>query len=241
MRRLFVLTLTFLVVLLSGCSSTASSSGQTEERPFPEIEASYVEYSYEEILEQSDYIVAGYVASISDTSWNQDSGEYWEETTQEGEFSTLHTAWPVYQIEIVVENVISSNTKVEETLVLTTLGRSPNQDVANSETDQSVSALATDRLSHLQVGDEIVGFLINGEIAWRDPLRPIQSITDSEGTTSFDIGRRNVITFIGNPADSYLIKKNDGIYRSPEGSSLDIAVSLDELNSQIQDVKNINK
>jgi hypothetical protein len=68
-----------------------------------------------QMIAEADAIFVGQVTDISPTSWNQDSGEYWE---QEIEGTTL-TAMPIHQLELAVTQPIVNEIGLSETAVLT--------------------------------------------------------------------------------------------------------------------------
>ena len=112
-------------------------------------------------------------------------------------------------------------------VVLTLLGKSPvetaTSDIANGV---QVDAEAV----NLQIGQELIVFAMQTYVAWRDPNRPIQLITNPDGTSYFNIGKRSIITLMGVVANAYLVKGDDGLYYcSDAASNRQEPVSLDSL------------
>lgn len=108
---------------------------------------------------------------ISETRWNQDSGEYWEEIVKDEE--TLHTALPYYTMEFAVVQPII-NVQRGETLVVTVIGTSPLE-----------KQHAEDSEYGLRVGSEVVMFVRHSEMAWRDGKRPILQLMSAPEKSCF--------------------------------------------------------
>lgn len=205
--RLFLLFWVFLVgcrVADSALDATVTAVASTAT---PEIRV-VTEFSYaleprEGMIKTADAILAGRVTNISPTQYNQDSGEYWEQTTIEGPgLETIHTALPVFTIELTVDTVWVDEIGLGETAVLTQVGSSPLDD----NHDWSI-----------QAGDEIIAFVVQREIAWWDG-QPVRAIPYEDGF-SFEVGRREVLRFANAPADTYLLRQADGRYASLPGAS----------------------
>ncbi len=148
------------------------------------INASYVAISREERIAQADVILVGRVASISPTRFNQDSGEYWEDT------NSPRTICPIHQIEITVIQTIVDTLGVGDTVVVTVWGNSPLEQPLGSAAG---IILAGSPDHNLEVGEQVIAFLGQRNIAWRDGTRP-------------------VLMFMGFPAESYLVLRSDGLY-----------------------------
>jgi hypothetical protein len=181
------------------------------------IESSYALEPRTEMIKTADAIFAGRVTDISPTQYNQDSGEYWEQTTVEGAgLETTHTALPVFTIELTVDAVWVDEVGLGETAVLTQVGYKPidvTDPVLNSgETTQSTFTSDWP----LQIGDEIIAFIVQREIAWWDG-QPVRAIPYEDGF-SFEIGQREVLRFANAPLDTYLLRQEDGRYASLPGA-----------------------
>jgi len=148
------------------------------------INASYAAISREEMIAQADVILVGRVTNVSPTRFNQDSGEYWEDT------NSPRTICPIHQIEIAVLQTIVDTIGVDDTVVVTVWGNSPLERPLGSAAG-IIMAGSPDH--NLEVGDQVIAFLGQRNIAWRDGTRP-------------------VLMFMGFPAESYLVLGSDGLY-----------------------------
>lgn len=116
----------------------------------PRVDLLYQSISREKAVRSSQVIVRGFVGDVSDTMWNQSSGEYWEEDTPDG---TLLSAIPFYTVRIdPIESLLTDQGRIGETVTLTILGESP---------------LAHEGSSPFEIGGEVVVFAERGRIAWR--------------------------------------------------------------------------
>lgn len=243
---LFIIALFLLVSCSTQGSSNSAASISSEKIGEEDITVSFetesVYFTREELLTQADLIFAGKVLEISPTRWNQDSGEYWTETTEEGvtaegiQLTTTHSAWPVYEIRLAVTEPIVDQIGVGQEVVLTLLGKSP-VDAAASDTASDVQVEA--ETVNLKVDQELVVFAVQTELAWRDPSRPVELITSPDGTSYFDIGKRLITTLMGIPANAYLVKGSDGLfYHSERATNQQDPISLDNL---IQDISQMRE
>ncbi len=194
-------------------------------------------FTQEELLKGADLIFAGKVLAISPTRWNQDSDEYWTEITEEGvtsdgeRLTTTHSAWPVYEIKLSVTQPIVDEIGVNHEVVLTLLGKSPSEaDINNTTYGVQVDAETV----NLHIGQELVVFATQAELAWREPNHPIELKTNPDGSSYFDIGKRSIITLMGAPANAYLLKGSDELYyHSEEATNRQGAISLQSLIREI--------
>lgn len=239
-----VLALALVAYKTSIQTATTADSEQelSSEQLSVSIDSEYISVTRDEAIESADLIFAGKVTNISATQWNQDSGEYWRETTVEDAargFETSHTAWPIHYVELSIIEPIIDEIRVDRTVTLTILGKSP---VEQGHTTSRISVQIEGQPPHaLTVDDEVIVFAAQTEIAWRDPARPIRLVEAPDGTTYFDIGTRSVISFLGNPRDSYLLKEDDGLYHSVEGATMrQEAIPLELLIQQIAQVRPIS-
>lgn len=224
-------SLTFMILLLVGvgmwalasCSPSPAPTENGSETISVDLEAEQIFLSREAMFEEADIIFVGKVTNISPTKWNQDSGEYWQEVTEEGltengeSATTTHSAWPVHELEVAVGQAIVDEVGIDEKVTLTLLGKSPVD--SNQADDGQNVQIEGDATHAIQLGDEILVFAVQTEIAWRDPNRPIELVTNEEGVTYFDIGKRSIIAFVGIPSDSYLIKGDNGLFYPVEGAT----------------------
>ncbi len=223
-----------LTVYLAACSAptapsptaTSAPAGEEAEETVLHFEVDYVLLTPEELRTQADLIFAGTVQAISPTRWNQDSGEYWTEATVDGE--STFSASPVYEITLSVDRPVVDNIGIGQEVVLTL---SPGKSPADADTQKANDGiyLEADTVD-VQVGQELLVFAGQIEIAWRDPSRPIEEITQPDGTKYFEIGRRSVITLLGLPSNSYLVKGDDGLYHpAPGAMNQEEPISLESL------------
>ncbi|MCZ7666893.1 MAG: hypothetical protein M5U34_06525 [Chloroflexi bacterium] len=113
---------------------------------FVTMEASYVEYPVETMMTEADAIFLGRVAKVSETSWNQENGRYWEE------------GLPYHDLTFAVIQSIAGD--VKDNVSLTVIGNAPLDTDAVLESDHT-----------LQIGDEVIVFARNTEFTWREPER----------------------------------------------------------------------
>lgn len=130
------------------------------------FEFAYEELSVDDLVRGSDRIVSGVIISISETKWNQDSNEYWEDESEDR--STLYTAIPFFEVEVDVHEVLSGETRSLKPVVITVLGLSPRDD------EQEI----------FSAGEEGVFFLRVTDLAWRyDETRKIVALMSSPETS----------------------------------------------------------
>jgi hypothetical protein len=230
--RLFA-TITGLVILgvilgislylFSVNADNNTTSTSTSNMPIPSsiFEGSYEYASMERMFKEANVIVAGKVLSISETKWNQDSGEYWEETFQHNGSETIVGALPYYEITMSVDNLLADSLGVKNgQLTITTIGISPVDD------QEEASPF------HPKSGDEIVAFVRQGEIGWRGG-----EIRYNKEDGSIETGRKAALLFMGGPDTSHLLKNEAGLYFRPSAESspfppeeeLTTAVSIEDL------------
>lgn len=161
-KSLIAIWLLLMILSLAACGTEQLS-----------IETSYADVAINEQIEQADIIFAGRITGISETLWNQDSGEYWEEIVKDEVEETLHTALPYYTIEFAVVQPII-NVQKGETLVVTVIGTSPLEKQQAEDSEYS-----------LRVGSEVVMFVRHSEMAWRDGQRPILQLMSAPEKSCF--------------------------------------------------------
>ncbi len=240
-----VFSFTIVLFLLVSCHMQTPSDNNVinrstnvgEENITVNFETESIYFTQEELFKGADLIFAGKVLDISPTRWNQDSGEYWTETTEEGmtaegeQLTTTLSAWPVYEVRLSVTQPIIDKIGVNQEVVLTLLGKSPIEAVINDTTNGIQVDAET---VNLQIGQELVVFAIQTELAWRGPNRPVELITNPDGTSYFDVGRRSIITLMGVHANAYLLKGSDGLYyHSEKATNRQEPISLDSLTQDI--------
>ncbi len=121
-------------------SSFINVSEETEAGESVSVAFSYEELSPAERQKASDKVLRGVITGISETKWNQDSGMYWEEASEDG--TTMYTALPYFEIEIAHDGTFST---------VTVLGASPY------DSDEKA----------FSVGDEALLYVREADFAWR--------------------------------------------------------------------------
>jgi hypothetical protein len=181
-------------VLFSACSPQDEIvESQTTEEFTVIQEASYVAISLEALYIDSQLIVVAEVTDISSTSWNQDNGEFWDDEGTTGE-----TAFQVHTVHVQINQAILNEISAGNTVELTVIGPSPTDNPLAGDHD-------------LMVGDQVMVFARQNEIAWRG-------------------GTKTVVYFVGPPFDSYFTLEEDGLFH---GNLLDEPTSLQDLIDQI--------
>lgn len=190
----------------------------------------YVLATREEIIDIADIILVGKIISISSTQWNQDNGEYWEEVTTEGEFETSHTALPIYYLEVEVTQLIADNIGLEGKIAtFTAVGKSPIDDEITNENSVQIIGSAA---NNLQVGDTLIIFSRQTELAWHDENTPVTLVKPADSSSPyFKGGTRTVLQFSSAPG-FYLLKDANDLYYSPEDTTQE-PISLDFLIREI--------
>ncbi|MCL7453403.1 MAG: hypothetical protein M8467_10190 [Anaerolineae bacterium] len=194
-------------------------------QPVDLYQDSYAYESFEWMLENADVIAAGKVLAIGQTRWNQDNGEYWEESLQDDSGSeTVVSATPCYTLTLSVDRLLVGSLGLKEDRLVTTV-------VGVSPLDQPAATPPF----HPRIGDEIVAFVRRGEIGWYNgDIR-----YDPEG--GFEIGRKTALLFVGGPDNAHLITNGQGLYYRPSATQspfapaaeLTRAISLDELATMV--------
>jgi hypothetical protein len=166
----------------------------------PDIFTSDYEYvPFETMIKEADVIMAGKVIAIGETRWNQDSGEYWEETFKDGVGETRVSALPYYEITVSVNQLLADSLGVkEDQLIITVIGMSPVDHQAQAST------------IHPKNGDEIVAFMRQGEISWRSG-----PVTYNKEEGSLETGRKAAMLLLGGPNNSHLLRDGNGLYYRP--------------------------
>ena len=123
-------------------------------------EATYVELSLDQRVEGASIVAVGKVTDISETLWNQDNGQYWEEPSDDG--GTIYTAISYYTVDIEVSQFVVADV---ESATITVVG--VGDSVAVGEGQDGANG-------GLEVGDEVIVFAQRTELAWRgEQTRPI--------------------------------------------------------------------
>lgn len=232
----FVPLITLLLVI---CTTACTTVNESVEAPtsIVKIEAEYVTMPYENMISEADAIVLGIVKHISEARWNQADGKYWEETTVEGRNEeTLHTASLFHEIELtVVQTIVDDIGLSPDQIVITELGKSP--------IDEEMVIIEGKEYENdgydLSVGDEIIVFLEQGEMAFRDPNKSISLVQTEDGDAYFDTGVREIVGFLVKPSESFFIKGEDGLYYNSELK--DQPVTLEKFMQETATIRNVDE
>ena len=198
----------------------------TSSKPSPPdiFDSTYEYVPFETMIKEAGVIVAGKVIAVGETRWNQDSGEYWEETFKDGDYETIVSALPYYEITMSVDQLLADSLGVKDgQLIITVIGTSP---VDNQELASPI---------HPKSGEEIVAFVRQGEIGWRSG-----PITYNKDDGSLETGRKAAILFLGGPDNSHLLKNESGLYYRPSAKDSPVEeqispMSLEDLTKIVQD------
>lgn len=125
------------------------------------VHTTFAEVPVNEQIKKSDVIVSGTIVDISTTQWNQDSGEYWEETHK----GVFRNATAYHTITILNERSLVNEKRLEKEIVLTIAAASP-LDFESHETAFSV-------------GDKVVFIARRSQMEWRNGKRPILMLLSS--------------------------------------------------------------
>jgi hypothetical protein len=144
MEGLRIAVAMLFLVTLAACQAPTFTSPQPAPMPGVEVEmhVDYVTLSTEEAIRQASAIVIGPVEHISASRWNQDSGEYWDDS------GSAMSSLLYYEATLVVEASIRGGYQPGEKITLTILGNSPDE-------------------SFLQTAERVLVMLEKRAIAWR--------------------------------------------------------------------------
>jgi hypothetical protein len=107
----------------------------------------------DEMITQAEAIFLGRVDFVGETKWNQESGAYWAE------------GQPYYHIAVSVVQPLVDEIGLGTGGVLTVSGKSP---LNGQSTGGDAMTLVDSSRQELQVGDEIILFVRQSEMTWRD-------------------------------------------------------------------------
>jgi hypothetical protein len=154
-------------LLLAGVTTSAACAGLPNPTPTPtygvnvEVILDYGMMSYEQIIDDSDAIFLGQILSVSETSWNQDNGSYWD------------GGLPIYTIDVRVLRPIVDTLGLPEQVTVTQVGYSPLE-------YGPASALAAEQRA--------VFFVIQTNVAWRDGLLSVRRTTNTDTDSILVVG-----------------------------------------------------
>lgn len=189
--------------------------------------SSYAYLPFETMIKEAEVIVAGKVIAIGETRWNQDSGQYWEETFPSNGYETVVSALPYYEITMSVDHLLADSLGVKDSqLVIIVIGPSPIDHQAEASS------------IHPKSGDDIVAFVGQGEIGWRSG-----QITYNKDDGSLETGRKAALLLMGGPDNSHLLKNADNLYDRPSAKDspyppaeeLTAPISLETLAKMVQE------
>lgn len=235
-NRRFILICVLLVVVMWTTVSCAALKPTKELPPtVVKVEAEYVVMPQNEMIAEADAIVLGVVTSIAESRWNQADGTYWEDVTFEGKNKeTLHTALLFHEVELtILEPLLDKIGLPPDKIIITELGKSPLE-----EKNVVIDGVEYENEGYtLAPGDEVIVFLEQGEMAFRDPDKPISLQQAEDGETYFDSGSRGIVGFLVKPDESFYIKGEDGLYYSP--ASKEQPISLEILVQEIAAIRDL--
>jgi len=162
----------------------------------------YVWHSFAEMTDIADGIVVGTVTALSPVQWNQDSGEFWHQ-----EPGDTMSAFPVRYVTVEVIEAIVGFDGMGESLIITTMTDLVELDENNSVMNQEEMAQG------LAIGDEVVIFVGQTELAWLGGVRPSTML-------------------LGEPTQSYFKLAGDGLYH---GDLLPEALPLEAFMQRIRE------
>ncbi len=180
-----------------GAMASISDAGVLKGQLPGAVHFSYEALPSEEMVKNADAILMGRVTSIGQTKWNQDSGDYWEATLKDDLGDTTVVALPYFEVTLSSEHIIADprGMATPETVV-TLLG-------ASHASDEVV-----DEELGLKVGDTVIAFLRQGEIAWWGG-----KIVYDKGTGMISYGMKPVLQLMGVPNQSYMLQNVDGSFQ----------------------------
>ncbi|GAB4578501.1 MAG: hypothetical protein Fur0022_12360 [Anaerolineales bacterium] len=189
---------------------------QTTRRTAPVFISSYAYTPFDETLKKADVIFVGQITNIGETKWNQDSGEYWEETIKDEFGETTIPAQPYFEVTISPLQLILDTFGVDGPIVVSVLENSP-LDSAGGD-------------FKFKIGDEIIAFVSQHEIAWY-----YGEVTYNNRTRAFESGKKSVLLFTAAPNQSSLVKNEDGLYQLMTDYEQVGPFSLDEVILLVQE------
>ncbi|MFN8439603.1 MAG: hypothetical protein U0175_02480 [Caldilineaceae bacterium] len=180
-----------LALLLTGCGSIGLNPRPTTESNIPiqpsspissegrlmGSQATWAYLSFNELANQATAIFLGKVTAISPAQWNQDSGEYWDDSGSTSAALVLH------YIEIEVQEPLIDNIGLEKQVKLPTLSEYYLVDEKLNVIEEKLP-----RRHDLVAGDQAVFFIDKTELAWRGGVRPVLYLATYPGQSYFKLG-----------------------------------------------------
>lgn len=122
-----------------------------------------------EAIKAADLAVHGIVTDVSPTKWNQDSGEYWEDFSEDGR--TRYPALPYFNVRLSEASKITEGRgAIDREVTITVLGLSPED---------------TEAEHTFEVGNELIVLVRHSKLAWRDGKRKILQFVGSPMQSHF--------------------------------------------------------
>jgi hypothetical protein len=132
----------------------------------------YQTQTFPQMAVKANAVLAGQVVGIGGTRWNQDDGSFWDREMSSGQ---TETALPYYEITLRVDDPIvdttTQNLAAGHDVVLTVVGMNP-RDEQEIATNLGIGS-GDHGPEGLQVGQRIVVFAQNTQMAWREGTRPV--------------------------------------------------------------------
>lgn len=144
------------VVNSGGMDAFLMRSGAT--RVISEVD--YVARPFDELVKKSDVIVVGKVVELTPSRWNQDNGEYWQDGFQ------YHLV-RIEASQFIVDKIGAANQQVIEIMV------------------GGMSAAEGNRDYSLKVGDEVIAFAGQVELAWKGGTKSMLEISTTPSAAFF--------------------------------------------------------
>lgn len=169
-----VTTIAFVFsIIVSACSVNGEPGGPpTAEETQAVVETVVVQMesvgvtSLEDMVTYSQLIFVGQITDISPTTWNQDSGEFWNDE-ETGEVFALH----VHTVELGIVQSIVNELSASDSVQITTIGGSPIDGVI-LEVGENQYQIGDDPGAY-QVGDQVLVFARQTDIAWRGGTKSV--------------------------------------------------------------------
>lgn len=145
--------------------------------------AIFAQVPIDEQIQKSDLVVSGTITHISETQWNQDGGEYWEQVVVDDQ---LHTPIPYFTITVLQDKAISGQgASSGRSIDLTVVAFSPID--------------TEDPSFDLAIGDEGVFVMRRSHLAWY-----------KKGSK---LSKKPIWAVLSHPNASIYLKASDDLYR----------------------------
>ncbi len=163
--------------------------------------------SREDRARESQAVIHGLVTSVGPTRWNADDGQYWDDPTSSSAVLPYHIV-TLEPFEVLSDEGVGLTGSTSVSILIARM----------SPIDSS--GCGPGSVSPFAVGNEIIAFVENREIAWRTK------------------GFYRTLQFTGEPAESSLIKMKTGDFQEMHSLEIDEPqYSVDELRRVIRDLR----